>query len=230
MKTVLVTGASRGIGLAIAEQFALGGDRVIATCRTPESARHLQALINRFPATVSIEQLDVTDETSLVGASTRLGETPIDILVNNAGVLGGHHQSFHDLDFDAWRATLETNLIAPFRVSQTFFANLKKGADAKLVIISSELGSSTWPLGGLYIYASSKAALNRVVQAMAMDLRDDGIGVIAMHPGLVKTDLAGDLGVITAEESASGIHNVVKALKADDTGKFYQWNGALHSW
>ena len=106
-----------------------------------------------------------------------------------------------------------------------------KGKDKKLVYVSSKVGSiGDNSGGGSYIYRSSKTALNQVVKSLSIDLKDQGFEVVAVHPGWVQTDMGGPAAEITAEESASGIRNVLSGLKKEDSGNFYKWNGEIHPW
>lgn len=230
MKTILVTGASRGIGLSIVRQLLRDGERVMASCRNPTDAPHLVELSDQYGDRLSLHALDVADPASVERLSQSLAGERIDTLINNAGLLGGHHQTFHDMDFAAWENVFRTNTLGPFRVSQALYPNLKLSDAPTIATISSELGSSVWPTGGLYIYASSKGGLNRVIQMMAIDLKEEGFCVVAIHPGLVKTDMAGEVGQIEPEESAAGVCRVIAGLGREDSGKFYQWNGSYHAW
>ena len=98
------------------------------------------------------------------------------------------------------------------------------------MILSSQLAASTWPMGGMYIYSTTKAAVSKVGQILALDWAEDPIIVTIMHPGWVQTDMGGPTAEITAEESASGIRNVISGLTKEDSGNFYKWNGDIHPW
>jgi len=230
MRTYVVTGSSRGIGHALVRQLLDGGNRVLAACRSPADANALGIIAERLPDRLSVHALDVTDETSVAAFAHECRGVRIDTLINNAGILGGHDQGFDSVDYDEWRRVIETNLFGPVRVSQALQPNLRLSSNPIIATISSELGSSVWPTGGLYLYASSKGGLNRVIQMMAIDLKPQGFRVIAIHPGLVRTDMAGELGQIEPEESASGIVDVLEKLGPEETGKFFRWNGTIHSW
>jgi NAD(P)-dependent dehydrogenase (short-subunit alcohol dehydrogenase family) len=228
METIVITGANKGIGLATAREFARGGDKVYALCRTPAAASDLHTLADET-GRVAIQQVDVTDPESIRRVAAAIGDVTIDVLINNAGILGGP-QTFGDMDFDAWHRVIDTMMIGPFRMAQAFVDKLGRSSRARIVTISSELGASNWPYGGLYAYASAKGGVNRVMQMMAIDLRDRNIIAIPLHPGYVKTDLAGPNADITPEESGAGVYRVTKSLTMADTGKFFKWNGEIHSW
>ena len=229
MANVLITGANRGIGLELAKAYAAAGDRVFATCRSPDGAEALNALAAGSDGKVTVHDLDVGDGASIAALGAALGDTPIDILINNAGVNGGS-QTLADMDFDAWAEALNIMTIGPFRVVQALLANLKASAGAKVMTVTSQMGASTWPYGGSYAYCSAKGGVNRVMQGLAKDLKRDGIVVSMIHPGWVKTDMGGAGADITPEESAAGIHTVIAGLSLEGTGRFYKWNGEIHPW
>lgn len=229
MPNVLITGASRGIGLALAKVYAEAGDTVFAFCRTPQSADNLNALAERSRGRVRVHAMDVGEERSIKAAAGAVGNLPIDILINNAGVRGGDNQSLGNIETSDWIEAFKVMTIGPFRVVQTFLEHVKAAQNPKIVGISTQIAATTWPAGGTYVYASTKAALNRVMLSMARDLKDLAI-VVLVHPGWVKTDMGGQAADITPEESAAGILKVVAALTKTDSGKFYKWNGEIHPW
>ena len=146
--------------------------------------------------------------------------------------LGGDHQRLNDMDYAAWADTFEINTIAPFRVATALVPNLKqeKSARPRLITISSQMGSLNRQSTGAYIYRSSKAAVNKVMQVMALELHSDGIIVCPVHPGWVRTDMGGPSADISAEESARGLTHLISGLTIDDSGKFFQWNSEEHAW
>ncbi len=176
MKTVLVTGANRGIGLEICRAFGARGDRVIGVCRKP--SRALEALGHRVESGV-----DVCDPLSLAAFRDSLGNTTLNVLVNNAGVL--EKQSLGGIDtagIESMRRQYETNSLGPLMVTQTLLGNLKPGS--KVAIVTSRMGSmADNTFGGHYGYRMSKAAVNAAGVSLARDLEDHGIPVILLHPG-----------------------------------------------
>ena len=230
MANVVITGANRGIGLELARQYAQGGDRVFAFCRTPASAEALNAAAAQSGGRLNVHAMDVGDPASITAGAAAIGDTPVDILINNAGVNGGPKQSLEDIDFDAWIDAFKIMTIGPLRVVQAFLKNLRAASGARIMTVTSQLGASTWPYGGMYAYSTAKAGVNKVMQIMARDLKGDGVIASMVHPGWVKTDMGGPGADITAEESAAGIRRVIAGLTLDDTGKFYKWNGDIHPW
>jgi NAD(P)-dependent dehydrogenase (short-subunit alcohol dehydrogenase family) len=144
--------------------------------------------------------------------------------------MGGMQQSLNDLDLDALVETFKVNAIGPLLVARAFKANLAAAGEGKLMTVTSQLAASTWPMGGMYGYSTSKAAVNKAMQALAIDWKDEPIVVAMIHPGWVKTGMGGPNADITPEESATGIRQVVADLTKADSGKFYKWNGEIHPW
>ncbi|WP_249691684.1 SDR family oxidoreductase [Stappia sp. WLB 29] len=228
--TLVLTGANRGIGLELARRFlAAGGWRIHAGCRAPGHAEALADLAAAHPDRLTIHALDVTDGASVAALAQALGETPVDVLLNNAGVLNPH-QSLDDLDFAAWEHELQVNTLAPMRMALALRPQLRRAATPRIVTISSQMGSLARPRSGSYAYRSSKAAVNKAMQGLAVDLQDEGICVVVMHPGWVRTDMGGSSAEIDPQESAAGIFSVATGLTLADTGRFLQWNGEEHSW
>lgn len=232
MAAVVITGANRGIGLAMAREFARAGDKVYATCRKPDCAEDLHKLAAET-GNVVLHEMNVIDFASIDRAAAEIGDVPIDILINNAGIVGNFdRQRIDDIDYDAWHSVLNTMMIGPVRVAQAFMGKLAKSEAPKIIFISSEWGSSAYDSQGLYLYAyaSAKGGLNRVAQLMAAELRSRGITVVPIHPGYVRTDMAGPEADISPEESGAGLHRVIKSLALTDSGKFLKWDGTIHPW
>ena len=229
MSTVMIVGATRGIGLELVNQYAEDGNKVIACARDIAAAEQLDALAGGSEH-ISIEQLDISDPASIEAASAKIGDAAIDTLVVVAGAVGGGRQSLDDLDIEEWHSALNTNTIGPMLVARAFKSNLVASGNGNLMILSSQLGASTWPLGGMYIYSSTKAAVGKVGKILSIDWAKDPIIVSVMHPGWVQTDMGGPQAEITSEESALGIRNVLASLTKEDSGNFYKWNGDIHPW
>lgn len=229
MSKILINGASRGIGLEMAKQYAANGDDVIACVRDTGAASQLDEAASGAD-NITIVQMDAGDPASIEAAAATIGDTAIDVVINNAGAVGGGRQTIDDLDLEEWHRSLDVNTIGPLLISRAFKGNLAASGDGKLMIVTSQLAASTWPMGGMYIYSTTKAAVSKVGQILALDWKDDPITVALMHPGWVKTDMGGEHAEITAEESASGIRSVIAGLSKADSGKFYKWNGEIHPW
>ena len=229
MSTVMIVGATRGIGLELVKQYAAEGAQIIACARDTGAADQLDAVAEGNDS-ISIQQLDIASPASIEAAGAALGDQAIDTLIVVAGVTGGAKQSLDDLDLDAWHETLNANTIGPVLVAKTFKSNLAASGAGNFMILSSQLGASTWPMGGMYIYSTTKAAVGKAGKILSIDWKEEPIIVSVMHPGWVQTDMGGPHAEITAEESASGIRQVIAGLTKEDSGNFYKWNGDIHPW
>lgn len=231
MSTIMIVGATRGIGLELTKQYANEGNQVIACARDTANASLLNEVASGSE-NIKIEQLDIADAGSIESASSRIGEVAIDSVIIVAGWVGGmpDNQTIDNIDIDEWHNTLNINTIGPLLVAKAFKSNLAASGNGNLMILSSQLAASTWPMGGMYIYSTTKAAVSKVGQILALDWAEDPIIVSIMHPGWVQTDMGGPTAEITAEESASGIRNVISGLTKEDSGNFYKWNGDIHPW
>lgn len=225
MTTIMITGAGRGIGFQLAKQSLEKGWKVIGSVRTVEAQRELAEKLPQM----AVLNFDVTDHAAVEKVANAF-HSPIDILINNAGIIGATPQSTLEMDFEGFAKTLEVNVLAPLKVAQTFLPLLRESANPKIINISSKMGRMEFSKSDRIAYRASKAALNKVTQGLATDLRDDGISVIAMHPGWVQSDMGGPSADITPAESASGILQVAENLTLEDSGKFVDWDGTPRSW
>ena len=231
MSTVMIVGATRGIGLELTKQYANEGNTVIACARDLNAASQLDELASGSE-NIKIEELDIAEASSIESASGRIGKESIDSIIIVAGYVGGmpENQTIDNIDVDEWHRTLNINTIGPLLVAKAFKENLSSSGNGNFMILSSQLAASTWPMGGMYVYSTTKAAVSKVGQILALDWAQESIIVSIMHPGWVQTDMGGPAAEITAEESASGIRKVISGLKKEDSGNFYKWNGEIHPW
>ena len=225
--TVIISGASRGIGLALVGKYLEAGSDVIAICRDPESATGLDALGASNP-TLEILRGDVSDPASIAEVVTAIGDRPVGLLLNVAGILSVENTP-EDIDLDSWAKSFDVMISGPVRMLMALLPNLER-AEGKVVSLTSQIGASDWAYGGYYSYGAAKAGLNRVMKTLAGDLRERGVTIVVVHPGYVRTELGGPNGDISAEESAAGIKRVADSLKLDATGSFLNWNGSVHAW
>lgn len=223
MKTVLVTGTNRGIGLALVRHYRDRGERVIAVCRQASDA--LQATGARIEAGV-----DVTDAAAVDTLAQRLADTRIDVLVLNAGILA--KESLGDIDgagFDSIRRQFEVNAVAPLRLAQALLPQLADGA--RIGIITSRMGSvADNGSGGYYGYRASKAAVNAVGKSLAIDLAPRGIAVFLLHPGYVATDMVGGTGDVQPDQAAAQLVERLDTLGLEHSGTFWHANGSPLPW
>ena len=219
-KTILITGASRGIGLEMSRQFTASGDRVIAICRSSNSE-----LIEITQEVLT--GIDFQDDGSFQRVSEFIGDTSIDILINNAGVY--YIEGFEDINFDHVREQLFVNSTAPVKLTCTLLKNLHFGS--KVAMMSSILGSITKNRGlAHYGYQMSKSALNMASKSLSHDLRSKGIAIGIFHPGRVNTRMTNFDGDYTPEESASKIISQIQKLDMSSTGKYVDLEGNELPW
>jgi NAD(P)-dependent dehydrogenase (short-subunit alcohol dehydrogenase family) len=232
MKRVLITGANRGIGLELTNQCAARGDQVFAGCRVPDQAEGLCELTKKYPGKVTILPIEVTNQDSITKAESTVAShvEALDILINNAGINMGD-ETLSEVRPDTLLKTLHVNAVGPVLVVQYFRDLLVNGDDPKIINISSESGSiSKMTRFRGYGYYGSKAAENMYTRALAFDPETEGITVIAMHPGWVRTDMGGPDAHLSPTESCEGILKVTDGLTPEDNGKFYTWDGYEFPW
>jgi len=227
MATVLITGANRGLGLEFCKQYADEGWDVLACCRNPETADKLADIPQ-----VRVLPLDVSDFAQIDKLATQLLDTAIDVLINNAGIYGDSpRRSFGQLDYAAWTQTLTINTQAPVKMAEAFLPHLQRGDKKMLVSISSQMGSiADNGSGGSIVYRTSKAALNAAMKSIAIDLAEQGIGVLVLHPGWVKTDMGGPNALIDAQKSVAGMRQVIARFTLDQSGGFLKYDGSSLPW
>lgn len=229
--TILITGANRGIGFELTRQYAETGWRVVACCREPGKAQALDGLAKAHAKQVTIHRLDVTNSEHIKALATSIGNTPIDILLNNAGIYGRRDATLGNTDESQWLETFRVNTIAPIKVMEAFIDRVGASKRKVFASITSEMGSiADNTSGGSYVYRSSKAALNAAMKSAANDLKDRGISVVVIHPGWVRTDMGGASALLTVEQSAKSIRELLGRVSIEDTGKFFNYDGTVISW
>ncbi|MFC2991020.1 SDR family oxidoreductase [Halomonas tibetensis] len=221
--TVLITGANRGVGLALASRYRDAGWEVIGVCRSSgDDTAELRQVAGRV-----IEGVDVTLDEDVARLAVELEGQRLDLLINNAGLL--KDERLGELDFDSIREQMEVNAYAPLRVTEALLGCLGEGS--KVANITSRMGSiADNDSGGRYGYRASKAALNAFGKSLAMDLKPRGIAVVQLHPGYVQTRMVDFGGMITPEEAAAGIAERIEALSLATTGSFWHSNGEPLPW
>lgn len=220
MTTVVITGANRGIGLALVQHYRKLDCQVYALCR------HSSDELNGTGASV-IDKVDISNPEFLPDALARLKDVNIDILINNAGVLASEA-------LDNWSPnTIEhqfiVNAMGPLLVTQCLLPNMGQGA--KIAHITSRMGSmEDNGSGGYYGYRMSKAALNAAGVSMAKDLKEREIAVGLLHPGYVQTEMVSFGGDVTPEHSAGQLAQRIEELNLDNSGTFWHANGEVLPW
>jgi NAD(P)-dependent dehydrogenase (short-subunit alcohol dehydrogenase family) len=221
MSLAIVTGANRGIGLALTGALAARGATVIAACRSDSPG------LTKLGVEV-VDGVDVTSHTGVQRLAKAVGDRSIDLLINNAGILLWGDQ-LDSLDFEGIRKQFEVNALGPLRVTAALRSRLRKGA--KVGLITSRMGSiDDNTSGGSYGYRMSKAALNMAGKSLALDLRPVEVAVAILHPGMVKTDMVGAHGQVEPADAARGLLARLDELTLETSGGFWHANGERLPW
>ena len=233
-QTVLITGANSGIGLEFAKQYAAKGWDVIATHRRDETPETLRELIAQHP-NVRAERMDVTSREEIYALAAKLKGEPIDILLNNAGLflLGadwhenaeGEGQAFGTFDWEQFDAFVATNIRGPMMVTEAFIEHVKASEQKKIINISSENGRVTGdPLCcGLYWYRMSKAALNKLMRQLSVELRRVGVTVVLFDPGPTRVEKQANFdfpGMVETAVTVRAMIATTEKLGLSDSGRF----------
>lgn len=221
--TVLITGANRGIGLALAHLYHTRNWQVIGVCRSRgDDVAELKVFATRV-----IDGIDVVAAADVECLRQELGNTRLDVLINNAGLL--REDALGELSIDDLRAQMEVNAFAPLLLTEALLPNLSKGS--KVINITSRMGSiADNGSGGFYGYRASKAAMNALGRSLAMDLKPRGIALAQLHPGMVQTRMIDFTGQLTPEQAAEGLVARIDELTLDTTGRFWHSNGDELPW
>jgi len=232
MESVLITGASRGIGLEMARQYAEDGTwRVYACCRRPRGCEELTRLTRTFGERISVHPLDVTEQPQIEALARELDGQRLDLLINNAGVYGPHGVRFGHVDPHAWIEVLRVNTIAPLKVAEAFAGHVGRSSRRVIATISSRMGSITDNTsGGSYAYRTSKAAVNMVMKNLALELHDRGIACITLNPGWVRTDMGTQHAPLTVRESVMNMRTVLASVRLKDSGRWINHDGSDIPW
>ena len=231
MKNILITGANRGLGLGLVKKYLENNEKVFCTTRNISKSKELKLLKEKHTNSLEICELDLLDKDSPNILSNFLENEPIDLFINNAGVIGKSAQHFKSVSLDSWLEVLKVNLIAPLLITQSIIKNIEKSSEKKIYILSSKVGSiEDNKSGGMYVYRSSKTALNQIVKSLSIDLKPLGISVISLHPGWVRTDMGGLNALISVEESVNGMVGVISNTNIFNSGKFINYDGTEIPW
>jgi NAD(P)-dependent dehydrogenase (short-subunit alcohol dehydrogenase family) len=230
--SVLITGSNRGLGLEWARHYAEKGWSVYASCRHPSEAHDLQ----RLSAThnhLSIHRMDVTRPDEINAAAVELRKKSIDVLVSNAGVYLEKHKriGLQRLDYQDWEYTFQVNTLGPVRLAEAFSEHLVRSSRRLLAVVSTHMASIadiTDP--GDYYYRSTKAALNAAMEGIAQELRAEGIGLLLLHPGWVRTRMGGEGTDLLPPESVGGMAELIERFSLAQTGKFFRYDGVEMPW
>lgn len=228
---VLITGANRGIGLEMVRFSMEQGWRVFACCRNPHNADRLFNIAKLSNGQISVHIADMLELSTLQALSYELRNDPVDMLINNAGIYGSDKNKFGNVDVESWQQAFQINSIAPLKMVEAFSEQLLMGKQKVVACMSSKMGSmADNGYGNSYIYRSSKAALNAVIKSLSIDLKEQGIISVALHPGWVKTDMGGADAEITTRECVEQLFSNMSSLTIEDSGRFIDIDGSDIPW
>lgn len=231
MKTALVTGANRGLGLEFTRQLANKGYRVIATARNPKTSEALNELANMNEA-IEVVALDVTDGSSIEGLSQTYSDTAIDLIIANSGTSGEKGVTIGNIEKENFMNVMATNCFGVVKTADCFLSQLEQSEDKTILVVSSRMGSiSDNDSGRSYAYRASKTAVNSVMHSFAIDVKDRGIKVMLIHPGWVKTDMGGDNGLVDVTDSVTGMLTELDKHGASSHGEVLRrFDGGTIAW
>ena len=249
-ETVLITGANQGIGLEFAKEYAARGWTVIATHRRTSTPEELATLAAKYPKTVRVERMDVTDAAQIEALGVKLRGVPIDVLLNNAGLVrtdpvdkpgGNTNQMFGTLDYKLLDDFVHTNIAGPLKICETFIGNVRVSRQKKIIAISSAAGSVSVPpfmpngspVPDHYWYRITKAGLNSAMRLVSAQLKSEGITVVMFHPGGVQVESFGNAklpGFVPPAEAIGKMIKTIDGLTLEDTGRFMDNDGKDHPW
>ena len=231
MEIIVVTGANRGIGLALTRVLLTNGKTVVAICRRPEESSDLKQLGVLHPEGFDLIKCDVNHEAELAEAATLVQKRhgKLDVIFNNAGIMPERgDESILNIDLGVLRLAYETNVLGAARVIRAFYPMLARSERPRILNVSSGLGSvSTKDDYGYYAYSISKAALNMLTRAVAHEFAPRGVTTVAISPGWVRTDMGGEEAQLSPEESAESLAKAIDRIGSELNGQFLDRYGRM---
>ena len=225
MSNILIIGANRGLGLEFAKQYSNKNHNIFATTRNNSASQELNEIKNS-----NIFELDLNSDESLNKFVNEISPQKIDILIHNAGIFRDE-QLEQDLDINAWMNEMRINAVIPIILARKLKANIQMAKDKKIVFISSQMGSIDDNYSGrFYFYRSSKSALNSAAKSLSIDWKEDGISILIIHPGWVKTDMGGDNANLEISDSISQMIKVIDDMTLSNSGSFVNYAGKKLEW
>jgi len=228
LPSVLITGASRGLGREFARQYAYAGWTVHAGVRNLHQRSAIEELQHEQ---IICHQLDVAKHDQILSVNTELAQEPIDLLINNAGFWLGKDEHYGRCDDARWMEEFRVHMFGTMAMCESFVQQVAASKRKLIVNISSGNGSLTLENGiGDYPYNTSKAGLNLITKGLAADLKQRGITVVCFTPGFVATDMSGPDADLTPHESVSAMCAIIDTLGPEQTGTFLRYNGETVPW
>ena len=228
MPSVLITGASRGLGREFARQYASAGWTVHAGVRNLHQRSAIEELQHEQ---IICHQLDVAKHDQILSVNTELAQEPIDLLINNAGFWLGKDEHYGRCDDARWMEEFRVHMFGTMAMCESFVQQVAASKRKLIVNISSGNGSLALENGiGDYPYNTSKAGLNLITKGLAADLKQRGITVVCFTPGFVATDMSGPDADLTPHESVSAMCAIIDTLGPEQTGTFLRYNGETVPW
>ncbi len=228
-RLALIVGANRGIGLGVTQEFLARGWDVIATARQPRSAAALHELKAAHPDRVSISPLDINDPMALDAFPATLGGRIVDAVLVNAGVAGPEHRTASAATAEEIGALMFTNAVAPVRLARSLAEHVRPETGV-VAFTSSVMGSVAVNPGGHELYRASKAALNSLTRGLWSELKSRRLTLVSLHPGWVRTDMAGPTAPVSVADSAAGVVAVVEQQSGAHQHRFIDYTGTELPW
>ena len=236
---VVITGANRGIGLEFVKQFlSRDGYVIVGCCRNPDKAEDLKKLQEENKGRISIEKLEITNDTDIANVAKSLKDKPIDILLLNAGIITTQKDKsmlkLGNLERNDYLNVYNVNVVGPMLLGQALYDNVKSSKRKQIIGITSGMGSiSDCGSNSAVPYRCSKAGLNMAFQAFKWEseTKKDGIHAMVINPGWVQTDMGGSNAQKPVTTSVKEmLDNVIDKYKENDNGGFYNYNGNKYGW
>ncbi|MEC7671112.1 MAG: SDR family oxidoreductase [Pseudomonadota bacterium] len=220
----LITGANRGIGLALAEELISNGEKVISLYRRSSDSDKLISLQSKNPSRVELHKADVTVENDLISTSKKIEN--LDVLICNAGIMGARGGMMDENNnYNIISDVLMTNVAGPFFTIRAFLNQIKQSKNPKIIIISSHMGSQKHTGSESYFYRASKAAINNIMITFSNELRVSEIPIVCVHPGWVRTEMGGSFATLSTQESARSLYKFIQKIDMAKSGHFYNYDG-----
>lgn len=238
MDHVLITGASRGLGLEFTRQYLQRDAKVFAGYRRPETAGALQAMSKSHPNRLMLVPLDVSDEESICRSAGIVAQHTdrLNVLINNAGIGGvdsrtGKQEQLGTFHMDDACVVLRTMAVGPLLLAQECMAMLETAGTAKIINITSGYGSVSSNTHKFpYYYSAAKSAMNQLMRTLAEEVRPSGISVVLLDPGSVSTDMGGPTAPLTPTQSVNGMLQIIDGLTLERSNTFLNWQGKQMPW